>query len=330
MGRLIFANPEYFYLLFLLLPLIGWYLLKQKEARPSVKISSFRGFKGISKSYKVYLRHLPFVLRMLALVALIFVLARPQSTNSWQKVDREGIDIIMAVDISGSMLAEDLKPNRLEAAIDVASRFIAGRPDDNIGLVVFGGEAFTQCPLTTDHAVLANLFQDINAIQLEEGTAIGMGLATAVSRLKKSTAKSKVIILLTDGRSNRGEIAPETAMDLAKTFGIRVYTVGVGTNGMAPIPIQTNFGVQYRTMEVDIDEDLLKRIAQTTDAEYFRATDNDKLKAIYAEIDQLERTKIDVKEFSKKKEEYFRFALLVAFFLLSDIVLRNTLLRTIP
>lgn len=331
MGRLVFANPELFWLLLLLIPLVVWYVLKQRSANPSMQISSFDGFAGVPKSYKYYLRDLPFVLRMLALAALIVVLARPQSTNSWKKVDREGIDIMMSMDISGSMLAQDLKPNRLEAAIDVASEFIAGRNDDNIGLVVFAGEAFTQCPLTTDHAVLSNLFKDINAIELEQGTAIGMGLATAVSRLQKSTAKSKVVILLTDGRSNAGEIAPETAMELAQTFGIRVYTIGVGTHGTAPVPVPSVFGgTEIQMMAVDIDEDLLKEIANGTDGKYFRATDNQSLKAIYGEIDQLERTKIDVKEFSKKEEEYFRFALLVALFVISEIILRNTLLRTIP
>ena len=234
------------------------------------------------------------------------------------------------LDISSSMLARDFNPDRLEAAKDLAIQFIAGRRNDRIGLVVFSGESFTQCPLTTDHSVLINLFRDIKSGMIEDGTAIGMGLATSVSRLKDSEAKSKVIILLTDGVNNRGAIAPAMAAELAQTFGIRVYTIGVGSEGMAPYPVITPFGTQLRNMPVEIDEETLKDIAFNTGGEYFRATDNRKLKQIYEQIDQLEKSKIEVKEFSQKDEEFLMFVLLAALLFLSDMILRNTLLRQIP
>lgn len=328
---MVFANPTYLYLLLLLVPLIGWYIYKLHKSQASLQVSSSEAFQlpGTS-SWKVYIRHLPFVLRMLAIALLIVVLARPQSTNSWQNSSTEGIDIVMAMDISTSMLAEDLKPNRLEAAKDVAASFINGRQNDNIGLVVFAAESFTQCPLTIDHGVLLNLFKDIQPGIIQDGTAIGLGLANAVSRIKDSQAKSKVIILLTDGVNNTGEIAPVTAAEIAKTFGIRVYTIGVGTQGEAPYPIPTAFGVQYQNVPVEIDEQVLKQIASTTGGQYFRATDNSSLKEIYSEIDQLEKTKISVQEFSKKQEEYKNWALLVFALLLIEVLLRNTVLRNIP
>lgn len=328
---MVFANPTYLYLLLLLVPLIGWYIYKLHKSQASLQVSSSEAFQlpGTS-SWKVYMRHLPFVLRMLAIALLIVVLARPQSTNSWQNSSTEGIDIVMAMDISTSMLAEDLKPNRLEAAKDVAASFINGRQNDNIGLVVFAAKSFTQCPLTIDHGVLLNLFKDIQPGIIQDGTAIGLGLANAVSRIKDSQAKSKVIILLTDGVNNTGEIAPVTAAEIAKTFGIRVYTIGVGTQGEAPYPIPTAFGVQYQNVPVEIDEQVLKQIASTTGGQYFRATDNSSLKEIYSEIDQLEKTKISVQEFSKKQEEYKNWALLVFALLLIEVLLRNTVLRNIP
>lgn len=328
---MIFANPLYLYLLLLLIPLIGWYVWKLRKSQASLQISSSQAFDipGAS-SYKVYLRHVPFVLRMLAIAFLIIVLARPQSTDNWQNTSTEGIDILLTIDVSTSMLAEDLKPNRLEAAKDVAASFINGRPNDNIGLVIFSGESFTQCPLTTDHTVLLNLFKDIQSGMIDDGTAIGLGLANAVSRIKDSQAKSKVIILLTDGSNNMGEIAPVTAAEIAKTFGIRVYTIGVGTEGEAPYPFPTAFGIQYQNIRVDIDEPTLKQIAATTGGQYFRATDNSSLKEIYAEIDKMEKTKIQVQEFSKKQEEYKNWALLVFALLLLEIVLRRTILRNIP
>ena len=328
---MVFANPIYLYLLLLLIPLIGWYLWKLRKSQPSLKVSSSQAFDlPKASSYKVYLRHIPFVLRMMAIVLLIIVLARPQSTDNWQNSSTEGIDIMLTIDISTSMLAEDLRPNRLEAAKDVASSFISGRPHDNIGLVVFSGESFTQCPLTTDHAVLLNLFKDIKSGMIEDGTAIGLGLANAVSRIKDSQAISKVIILLTDGSNNMGDIAPVTAAEIAKTFGIRVYTIGVGTKGEAPYPFPTAFGTQYRNIPVDIDEEVLRQIAVTTGGQYFRATDNTSLKGIYAEIDKMEKTKIQVQEYSKKQEEYKNWALLVFALLLLEVLLRKTILKNIP
>ncbi|GHV47302.1 hypothetical protein FACS1894181_00480 [Bacteroidia bacterium] len=329
---MIFANPDYLFLLLLLIPLVGWYIWKLRKSQASLQISSSEAFEapGAARSLKVYLRHVPFALRVAAIAALIIVLARPQSTNSWQNKSTEGIDIVMAIDVSTSMRAEDLKPNRLEAAKDVAASFINGRVNDNIGLVIFSGESFTQCPLTTDHTVLLNLFKDVHSGMIEDGTAIGLGLANAVSRIKDSQAISKVIILLTDGSNNMGEIAPITAAEIARTFGVRVYTIGVGTKGMAPYPFQTAFGVQYQNIPVDIDEDMLKQIAALTGGQYFRATDNANLKGIYAEIDQMEKTKISVQEYSKKEEEYRNLALLVFGLLLLEILLRNILLRNIP
>ena len=328
---MVFANPNYLYLLPLLIPLVAWYIYKLRKSQASLQVSSAEAFEAPgATSWRVYLRHVPFVLRMVAIAVLIVVLARPQSTNSWQNSTTEGIDIVMAIDISTSMLAEDLKPNRLEAAKDVAASFINGRPNDNIGLVVFAAESFTQCPLTTDHGVLLNLFKDIQPGIIQDGTAIGVGLANAVSRIKDSQAKSKVIILLTDGVNNTGQVAPVTAAEIAKTFGIRVYTIGVGTQGEAPYPIPTAFGVQYQNIPVEIDEQILKQIASTTGGQYFRATDNASLKEIYSEIDQMEKTKISVQEFSKKQEEYKNWALLAFVLLLVEVLLRNTVLRNIP
>ncbi|HCY40571.1 MAG TPA: aerotolerance regulator BatA [Prolixibacteraceae bacterium] len=325
-----YNNPEFFYLLLLLLPMIAWYIWKQKKAGASIQFSSDMGFARIPKSWKYYFRHSVFVLQILSLSMLIVALARPQSQNNWSNVTTEGIDIVIALDISSSMLAMDFKPNRIEAAKDVATQFISGRTNDRIGLVVFAGESFTQCPLTTDRAAVINLFKGLESGMIEDGTAIGNGLATAVSRLKDSDAISKVVILLTDGENNRGEIAPVTAAELAKTFGIRVYTVGVGTIGMAPYPLQTPFGVQVRDVEVKIDEETLQKIAATTDGKYFRATNNNKLAEIYQEIDKLEKSKIDVKEFSKKEEGYLKYALFGALLLLAGIFLKTTIFRNIP
>lgn len=325
-----FANPKYLLLLLLLIPMAIWYVYKQRSKQATIRMSSLEPFQRAPRSWKNYLRHLPFVLRMVVTTLLIVVLARPQSTDNWESSTTEGIDIIMAMDISSSMLAADLQPNRLEAAKDVAAEFINGRPNDNIGLVSFAGESFTQCPLTTDHAVLLNLFGKMESGMIEDGTAIGVGIANAINRIKESNAKSKVIILLTDGSNNRGEIAPVTAAEIAKAFGIRIYTIGVGTQGTAPYPVQTAFGTQYQNVPVEIDEVTLKQIASTTGGAYFRATDNAKLKEIYTEIDQMERTKISVKEYSKKQEEYLPFALLAMCLLLLEVVLRNSVLRTIP
>jgi Ca-activated chloride channel family protein len=282
-------------------------------------------------TFRLYLRHVPFVLRLLTVTCIIIALARPQSTNSWNTSTTEGIDIMMTLDISSSMLAEDLKPNRLEAAKEVAATFISGRQTDNIGLVVFAAESFTQCPLTTDHAVLLNLLKDVQCGVIEDGTAIGHGLATSVSRLKDSNAKSKVIILLTDGTNNRGEIAPTTAAELAQAYGIRVYTIGVGSKGTAPYPFPTvGGGIRYQNIPVEIDENVLTKIAQMTDGQYFRATNTAALKRIYEEINQLEKTKMSVQEYSKKQEEYGLFAFAGLVLLLLEMLLRYTVLRRIP
>ncbi|WP_244828179.1 vWA domain-containing protein [Carboxylicivirga sediminis] len=330
MNNITFTQPYFFWLLLIVPAYIAWYVWKQKGMQASLKISTLRGFAKAPTSNKVYLRHLLFVFRVLSIILLIFVLARPQSSNSFRNEITEGIDIMMALDISGSMLAEDFKPNRLEAAKEVAAEFIKGRPNDKIGLVIYAAESFTQCPLTTDHNVLQNLFRDINMGDLEDGTAIGMGLATAVQRIKDSEAKSKVIILVSDGENNRGEIAPMTAAEIAKTFGIRVYTIGVGTNGMAPFPMQTVFGKQYQQMEVKIDEELLQGIADLTDGRYFRATDKQKLDEIYKEIDLLEKTRIEVREYTKRKEEYWWFAAFAGLFLMLEIFMRSTVFRNLP
>lgn len=328
---MIFANIGY---LFLFLPLVAyvvWYILKGYRKTASLKVSTITPYKLSVKSYKNYLVHLPFALRIVTLSMVILVLARPQSTNSWQNTEVEGIDIMLAMDVSTSMLAMDLKPNRLEAAKQVAAEFINGRSNDNIGLTIFAGESFTQCPLTVDHASLLNMLNSIKcdiAAQgiIEDGTAIGMGVANAITRLKESKAKSKVIILLTDGSNNRGEIAPVTAAEIAKKFGIRVYTIGVGTNGTAPYP----YGGEVVNLPVEIDEKTLSEIADITDADYYRATDNSKLREVYEKIDKLERTKLNVKEFSKREEEYIVFAVIAFAALFLEILLRNTILRRIP
>ena len=325
-----FANPKYFLILVLLVPMILWYVFREKRSHADLQFSSLKAFMGLKHAGRVWLRHVLFALKVLAIVFLVTALARPQSSNSWQTYTSEGIDIMLALDISGSMLARDFSPDRLEAAKDVATKFILERPQDKIGLVVFAGESFTQCPLTTDQAVLVNLMRDVHSGMIEDGTAIGLGLANAVNRLKDSPGKSKVVILLTDGVNNRGMIAPVTAAELAKTYGIRVYTIGVGTYGEAPYPVQTPFGVQLQNVTVEIDESVLKQIAATTGGQYFRATDNDKLKQIYQEIDQLEKSKIEVKHFSKKQEQYFWFALIGMLLLIAEGILRYTVLRKIP
>lgn len=327
---MVFANPLYLLLLLLLIPAIAWYIWKQGKAEASLQVSSTQPFAKMPKSYKWYLRHFRFILRLLAIACIVVALARPQSTSSWENSSTEGIDIMLALDISSSMWARDFKPNRLEAAKDVAAQFINGRRNDNIGMALFAGEGFTMCPMTTDHAVLLNLLKDVQSDMLIDGTAIGVGLATAINRIRDGQAKSKTIILLTDGSNNRGEISPATAADIAKSLGIRVYTIGVGTKGLAPYPVQTPYGIEYRDMEVDIDEKTLTHIAATTGGEYFRATDNSTLKKVFEEIDKLEKTKMSVKEFSKKKEEYLPWALLAFILLGFEIILRNTLLRNIP
>lgn len=322
----VYANPKLLYLLLLIPALVGWYIYRLHKSRAALVISTAKHFDNTGKSVKVYLRHLPFALRMLTLALAIIALARPQSTNIQRNVTTEGIDIVLSLDVSGSMLARDFKPDRLEAAKSLGINFISGRANDRIGLVIFAGESFTLCPLTTDRATLINQFKAVDIGVLEDGTAIGSGLATAISRLKDSDAKSKVIILLTDGVNNRGEIAPMTAAEMAKTFGIRVYTIGVGTYGTAPYPVQTPFGTRYQDVQVEIDEDLLKGIAQMTGGEYFRATNNKALEQVYQKIDQLEKSKIEVNEYAKREEKYRGWLLAAFILLLLEFVLRRTYL----
>jgi Ca-activated chloride channel family protein len=309
--------------------MVVFYLLRQQKVTASVRMPGLQSFAEAGTTFRLILRHILFALRIIAITLLIIVLARPQKTDKYQDVTTEGIDIVLTQDISGSMLSRDFKPDRLEAAKNIATEFISGRPYDRIGLVVFSGVSFTQCPLTTDHAVLINLLREIQSGMIEDGTAIGMGLATAVNRIKDSQAKSKVIILLTDGVNNRGEIAPETAAEIAKTFGIRVYTIGVGTQGMAPYPVQTPFGIQYQDIPVEIDEAILQKIAETTGGKYFRATDNDSLEKIYKEIDKLEKSKIDVKQFIRKEEKYLLPALFAFCLLMLELAARTTIFKNL-
>ena len=329
MSRITFAEPLFLYLLAVVPAMIAFYLLKQQKTTASLRMPGLQPFAETAKTFRHFLRHALFAFRTICITLLIIVLARPQSTSKFQNVTTEGIDIVLTLDISGSMLARDFRPDRLEASKNVATEFISGRPYDRMGLVVFSGESFTQCPLTTDHAVLINLLREIQSGMIEDGTAIGMGLATAVNRIKDSQAKSKVIILLTDGVNNRGEIAPATAAGIAKTFGIRVYTIGVGTQGMAPYPVNTPFGIQYQDMPVEIDEAILKEISETTGGKYFRATDNNKLVQVYNEIDKLEKSKIDVRQFSRKEEKFFIPALIAFCLLALEILVRNTIFRNL-
>ena len=328
MSNFTFANPDFLYLL-LIIPVVWvWYFFRHNKRNTHLQISSFNGLK--TRSWKSWGRHLLFIFRTLAIGLLIVAFARPQSTASWEDMTTEGIDIILAMDISGSMLAQDLTPDRLDASKKVAMDFISERPNDRIGLVIFSGESFTQCPLTTDHQVLQNLFKDVKSGIVEDGTAIGMGLATAVNRLKESEAKSKVVILLTDGVNNQGSIAPMTAAEIAQQFDVRVYTIGVGTQGYAPYPFKTPFGTTvYQDVEVKIDEQTLQDIATATNGKYFRATSNEALQEIYQEIDQMERSKIEVKEYHKKNEEFLIFAFLGLLLLIFEFGLKNTIFKSI-
>ena len=330
-----FANKEYLFLLLLLIPYIIWYLLYRKKSEPTMRMSDTNAYRFAPRSWKVTLMPLQLLLRLAVFVLLVLVLARPQTQNSWKNKSIEGIDIMLAMDVSTSMLAEDLKPNRMEAAKQVAAEFIVGRPDDNIGLTIFAGEAFTQCPMTTDHASLLNLLQNVRTDiaargLIQDGTAIGMGLANAVSRLKDSKAKSKVVILLTDGSNNRGDLSPMTAAEIAKSFGIRVYTIGVGSAKMAPMPPMATGLPQYINVPVEIDTQTLTQIAAATDGDVYRATNNNELMQIYKEIDKLEKSKLNVRKFSKRYDAYQPFALAAAVLLLIEMLLRLTIFRRIP
>ncbi len=330
MKDVVFANPGFFYLFIVLVAITGWYLLRGSRKSASMGVPGFEGLED-SRTPRTWMRHLLFAMRIAAIGLLIVAMARPQSTNRWQKVTSEGIDIVMCMDVSGSMRAMDFKPNRLESAKDVGIEFVNSRDQDRFGLVIFAGESFTQCPLTTDRAVVTNFMNELDFDLVEDGTAIGMGLATSVNRLKESRAKSKVVILLTDGVNNQGEIGPVTAAELAANYGIRVYTIGVGSKGTAPFPLQDRFGrTIVRKMEVEIDEDVLRKIAVLTGGKYFRATDTEKLRAVYEEIDQMEKTQMDVKQFSKLNDEYFPWVVGALLLFVIEIVLRFTLFRTLP
>lgn len=331
MHQIEFAYPAFFYA-FILVPLMAaWYLWRGRKGTAPLQLSGFENLDERMGTARSWLRHLLAVLRLATVSLIIIALARPQSSNQWEQVTTEGIDIVLCMDVSGSMRAMDFKPNRLEASKNVGIEFVNARQDDRFGLVVFAGESFTQCPMTTDRAVVINFLKGIDFGVIEDGTAIGMGLATAVNRIRESKADSRVIILLTDGVNNSGDVGPVTAAEIAAGYGIRVYTIGVGTEGTAPIPMQDMFGrTVTRNMQVEIDEEVLQKIASTTGGQYFRATNNNKLRDIYQEIDQLEKTRLDVKHFSKKSEEYFPFLLAAMLFLIAEALLRYTFFRTIP
>lgn len=330
-----FVNKEYFLLLLLLVPYLVWYLLYRKRSEPTMRMSDTFAYRYAPKSWRVRLMWLPTFLRIVTFVLVVFVLARPQTRNEWGSRTVEGIDIMLAMDVSTSMLAEDLKPNRIEAAKSVATEFISGRSDDNIGLTIFAGEAFTQCPMTTDHKSLINLLQNVRTDiaargLIEDGTAIGMGLANAVARLKDSKTKSKVVILLTDGSNNMGDISPLTAASIAKSFGIRVYTIAIGSKTMAPYPVPVGGTVQYVNMRADVDVETLSEIASTAGGHFYRATNTAELKKIYGDIDKLEKTKMDVKKFSKRYDAYQPFAFAAFISMLLEVLLRLVVFRRIP
>lgn len=327
------AHPGYLWLFLLFIPLIAWYVWSQRKANPSMRMSSISAFKGLSTSWKVYVKHFSFVLKLAALSCLIIILCRPQTYDKWSMSDTEGTDIVMAIDISASMLSRDLQPDRLEAAKKVASDFVAKRESDNIGLVIFAGEGFTLLPMTTHQATLLNTIHEISINMLDaDGTAIGDGIATAINRIKDDKAKSKSIILLTDGTNNSGVVAPLTAAEIAQKEGIRIYTIGLGTRGTAETPYAQGFGGEllYKPMPVTIDEESLKKVAQMTGGKYFRATDNDVLTSIFNEIDKLEKTKIDVKNFTNTQDNYMPWAWALLLLVLLNLTISYTVLRRIP
>lgn len=329
-GDLTFAYPFVLWLLLVVPALAYWYWKKKESTSPDFTFSSLQIFGKAPVTIKEKLAHFPALLRLLGLAFLIIAAARPQSFSSGENIYTEGIDIAMVLDISGSMMAEDFKPNRVEAAKKVIDDFIAGRTTDKIGLVIFSGESFTQCPLTIDYAVLRNLLKEIHTGMIEDGTAIGNAIANGVNRLKDSKAKSKVMILLTDGVNNRGEIDPLTAAQIAQKFGIRIYSVGVGTMGEAPYPFQTPFGTRYQMIPVEIDENILKQISGITGGKYFRATNNATLAQIYEEIDRMEKTRVEVTSFRHAKELYFGWALIGLILILTEVGLSKTYLKRLP
>lgn len=327
-----FKNPLFFLLLLVLIPYIVWYVMRFKQSLPSLKVPDTTKYVKVPKTFRLYLMHLPFLLRIVLISLVVCIMARPQSKHSWSDTDVEGIDIMLSVDVSTSMLAQDFKPNRVEALKEIAQRFIERRPNDNIGLTIFAGEAYTQCPLTTDHAVLMNLYNsaDCNMAArgiIDDGTAIGDGIMNSILRLKESQAKSKVIILLTDGVNNSGNISPQTAAEIAKKYGIRIYTIGIGRNGMAPYPLPTGGTAM---LPVEIDEQTMTKISTETGGQYFRAQKNDELDAVYQDIDKMERTKFNVKQFSRRGELYQPFAIAALVVLLLEILLRTVVLKRLP
>ncbi len=325
-----FENPALLWLLVIPALLVLRYIyIEVKSRRPHLRVSASAPWTKGGKSILAYIRHLPFILRTAALCLIIVAIARPRSSTEIEKVDSEGIDIMLAMDVSTSMLARDFEPDRLSAAKDIAIEFIAQRPSDRMGIVVFAGESYTQCPLTTDRATLINMMKEVQTGLIEDGTAIGNGLATAVARMKDSDAKSRVVILMTDGVNNMGEISPESAAEIARTYGVRVYTIGLGTRGEAPYPVMTPWGVELRNMPVEIDEDLLKSIASGTGGRYFRATDNTKLSEIYAEINQMEKVRTTIDSFPVYQELFGKFAFWALICLLAELAIR-ILLRRMP
>lgn len=327
-----FKNPYFFALLLLIIPYVIWYILRFKKSQPALRIPDTIKYRYAPKTFRLYLFHVPFILRIILFSLVVIILARPQTKHSWSDEEVEGIDIMMAVDVSTSMLAEDFKPNRVKALKVIAQDFIAKRPNDNIGLTFFAGEAYTQCPLTTDHAVLMSLYENADdeiAAKgiIEDGTAIGDGIMNALVRLRESKSKSKVIILLTDGVNNAGNISPITAAEIAKQKKIRIYTIGIGKEGMAPYPTQYNTTIM---VPVKIDEPTMNKISQLTGGRYFRATKNAELSAIYDEIDQMERTKFKVQQFSRRSEMYFPFAVAAFVVFLLELILRLFVLKRLP
>ena len=327
------AHPALLWLLPVqLIPLIAWYIYSQDKNEPEMNVSSTRAFDGMGTSWKVWLKHLSFALKMGAIACLVIILCRPQTKDSWSTSDVEGTDIVIALDVSTSMLAKDFKPNRFDCAKRVATQFVSGRDHDNIGLVLFAGESFTQVPMTMDNATLVNAIGQTEMGALEDGTAIGDGIATAINRIRDGKAKSKSIILLTDGSNNTGVVAPNTAADIARKFGIKIYTIGVGSNGSADYPVAIDYAgnIQYQRMPVVIDEATLKNIAATTGGKYFRATSGSVLSDIFKEIDQLEKTHMDVQRFTHTEDHYEPWALLLLGLLLLSLLLDYTMLRHIP
>lgn len=325
-----FAHPKYLWLFVIYVPMLIWYVLKHREAQASLGISSTSPFASVGRSWKMLLRPLTVVMRFAAIGCLIVILARPQIKDNWRTTSTEGTDIMIALDVSSSMLARDFKPDRLEAAKTVAGKFVSQRTDDNIGVVIFAGESLTGLPMTVDHSMLINYINSIKMNILPDGTAIGDGIATSLNRLKEGKAKSKSIILITDGSNNTGVVAPLTAAEVAKELGVRIYTIGIGTNGMAPSPVMTPYGLEFQPQKVVIDESTLEQIADATGGKYFRATGNKVLEDVFSEIDQLEKTRMDVKHFSHTEDDYMLFAWIAFALVCLELLIRYTVLRNIP